>query len=115
MTCIYVCRFSTGVIKVGRSNRPDERIKEHAERVACVNVGLDQSRIFRCEGNEVDAETALLQMCFRSATKVHGSEWFSGLDFETVCHWALAASTAIVVKSADAVMVDRLGGADGLG
>lgn len=88
MSTIYVCLFSNGVIKVGRSVNPKTRISGHAARVACVGVELVGHRIFECFGNSVIAECKLINRCASHASGRQHREWFFGLVFSDVCQWA---------------------------
>ena len=85
---LYVCHFSNGHIKVGRSIHPKSRIAQHADRVACIGVELIESHLVLCAGYSVPAETALIQQCTELATKRNKNEWFEGLDYESVCEIA---------------------------
>jgi DNA-binding XRE family transcriptional regulator len=89
MDALYVCAFSNGAIKVGRSSDPDSRIAQHEERVACLGVLLNEKRAYPFTGYYVQAaEAELIARCTQHATSRHKSEWFTGLDFEEVCDWA---------------------------
>lgn len=84
---LYVCLFSNGHIKVGRSIDPESRIASHADRVACVGIELVDRAIFVTE-YQCSAEAMLIQRCIDACAQKHKNEWFSGLDFEAVCEWA---------------------------
>ena len=88
MEYLYVCHFSNGHIKVGRSVSPKSRIASHADRVACIGVELVEHHIVACAGYSVPAETALIERCTQLAAKRNKSEWFEGLDYESVCEIA---------------------------
>lgn len=85
---LYVCHFSNGHIKVGRSVYPKSRIAQHADRVACIGIELIEHHIAECIGHSEPAETSLINRCAELATKRHGSEWFAGLDYPMVCELA---------------------------
>lgn len=85
MEYLYVCHFSNGHVKVGRSIHPKSRIAAHADRVACVGIELIEHQIFECVGHSAPAESALIERCTELATKRNKSEWFEGLDFLDVC------------------------------
>ncbi len=87
MSHLYVCRFSSGHIKVGRSIDPESRVAQHAERVACVGVELVEYRTFACTGDVGVAEAALIEKCDAECERRLKSEWFEGLSFESVCAW----------------------------
>ena len=88
MSHIYVCLFSNGYIKVGRSIDALSRIALHADRVACVGIELVAHHIVACLGDSEQPEAALIDKCNTEALKRHKSEWFEGLDFSSVCAWA---------------------------
>lgn len=88
MEYLYVCLFSNGHIKVGRSTDPSARIAAHADRVACLGVELaDQFTIF-CVGAASSAEALLINRCRDRASQRNHNEWFVGLMFQEVCDWA---------------------------
>ena len=88
MQYLYVCHFSNGHIKVGRSISPKSRIASHADRVGCVGIELIEHYIVECSGHSAPAESVLIECCAGVAKKRNKSEWFEGLDYETVCSWA---------------------------
>lgn len=88
MDSLYVCRFSNGHIKVGRSIDPNSRIAQHADRVACMGVELDQSYVTECPDSSDARERRLIAKCAERATARFQSEWFAGLAFDEVCKWA---------------------------
>ena len=94
MNYLYVCRFSNGHIKVGRSiNDPATRINSHAERVACLGVDLTDSFRIPCADKLELRELNLIRSCASRATKRNNYEWFEGLDYVVVCDLARAAAT----------------------
>jgi DNA-binding XRE family transcriptional regulator len=93
---LYVCLFSNGHIKVGRSIKPASRIGSHCDRVACMGVTLVESRQYECAVNAMSAELALIRKCTEAAATKHQNEWFSGLDFLIACEWAEQASTGAI-------------------
>lgn len=88
MSHLYVCHFSSGHIKVGRSIDPVARVARHADRVACVGIELVEYRTFECAGDVFMAEAALIERCDTECTRRLKSEWFEGLTFESACEWA---------------------------
>lgn len=95
MESLYVCHFSNGHIKVGRSVYPKSRIASHADRVACIGVELVEHHIVECVSHAVPAEAALISMCSNAATKRNKSEWFVGLDYLDACNWADQCASTI--------------------
>lgn len=115
MTHLYVCHFSNGHIKVGRSIDPKARIAAHADRVACLGIELVEHHIAECVGFSQPAEAALIEQCANTATKRNQSEWFEGLDFPTVSQWCGEAAISIfsgqkTKQTADAEFIEKLGG-----
>jgi hypothetical protein len=88
MEWIYVCLFSNGHIKVGRSIDPQARIASHAARVACLGVTLESDRFFQCKEKAIECEQALIDFCVERATRRNHFEWFEGLSYTEVCEAA---------------------------
>lgn len=84
MQYLYVCLFSNGHIKVGRSINPESRIAAHADRVSCMGIELVEHKTFPCVGNVIARESALISACKDTAIRQHKHEWFEGLEFELV-------------------------------
>lgn len=93
MEYLYVCHFSNGHIKVGRSIDPRARIAAHADRVACMGVELVEHHIAECIGRSAPAEAALIERCAELSHKRNKSEWFEGLDYLDVCEQANACAS----------------------
>ena len=119
MQSLYVCLFSNGHIKVGRSDKPFLRIAAHADRVSCLGVTLTDQRIFECVGRASLAEAKMIQRCAAVTTQRNAVEWFEGVNFLDAVAWAqeLAAVSRFVtaytpgidgMKKADAIQA--LGG-----
>lgn len=85
---VYVIEFSTGVVKVGRSNDPRSRLgKHHAD------AQLHGHRIVRCwlsalHLNDVENENALIAYGRHCCTSSMRSEYFLGLPFDRVTEFA---------------------------
>lgn len=97
---LYVCSFSNGAVKVGRSSDPDSRIAQHEERVSCLGILLNEKHTIECVGPVVPAETEMIQRCAGAATTRHKNEWFYGLDFTEVCEWAGEIATGVFATPA---------------
>lgn len=93
MEALYVCAFSNGHIKVGRSVDPTARIATHAERVSCMGVDLVDHRTFWCLDPSRPREAQLIARCAEAADERFQHEWFSGLEFSLVCGWAAEAAS----------------------
>lgn len=92
MEALYVCLFSNGHIKVGRSTNPDARIAQHVARVSCMGVELVSREVVLCANSSSRREADLIARCAEAAERRFQSEWFAGLDFATVCQWAREAA-----------------------
>jgi hypothetical protein len=89
MEYIYVCQFSNGHTKVGRSIDPASRIATHASRVACLGVSLVDHCAVVCAISAEESEAALIDFCQKHAETRNANEWFSGLDYQSVLRAAL--------------------------
>lgn len=81
---LYVCEFSNGLVKVGRSVRPKTRISAHIDRLDCAGIGLTRHHIIECSGDVLQAEAALITWCKEAASAQNKNEWFYGVAFESV-------------------------------
>ena len=93
MISLYVCLFSNGHIKVGRSVNVLARISQHEERVSCLGVELVDYRVFDCVVHPGPAEAALIERCVDACSKRNKNEWFEGVDFDSACEWAAECSS----------------------
>ena len=116
MQYLYVCHFSNGHIKVGRSSDPKSRIAQHEERVSCLGVELVEHVIKECVSHVIPAETALINRCAAVAVRQNKNEWFVGLDFPEVCGWLVEAADATytlipaALAATDKELIQSLGG-----
>lgn len=98
MESLYVCLFSNGHIKVGRSIDPISRIAQHADRVSCFGVTLADHFIVECP-TVLFGEARLIDRCVEACETRHNNEWFAGLDFGEVCEWAAEAAHAVAAQA----------------
>lgn len=103
MQYLYVCLFSNGHIKVGRSINPESRIAAHADRVSCMGIELVEHKTFPCVGHVIPAEAELIDFCASKAAKVNKNEWFVGVDFLDACEAAESASA----KTSELQQIER--------
>lgn len=61
--------FDSGLIKVGRSERPHHRIAQHEDRLFVAGVTLVAEHVVACVGGPVTAESALMDRCASAATE----------------------------------------------
>jgi|GEM_PF-567267 len=119
---LYVCGFSNGFVKVGRSSDPSSRIAQHEERVSCLGILLNESHTVECAAHVLSAESALIELCAAAASGRNKNEWFDGLNFDEVCKWAEQCATQLASSAISSIRVirERLGVtqtalADGMG
>lgn len=112
MEYLYVCHFSNGHIKVGRSINPASRIASHVERVSCVGIELIEHHSALCVGRSAPAEAELISKCAELATAQYKNEWFSGIDFQDACAFANDAANSRHERSLMNVLtlIEELGG-----
>jgi putative transcriptional regulator len=103
MESLYVCLFSNGHIKVGRSIEPKSRIATHVDRVACMGVTLSDSFVVASADEDEAREQALIAKCVEASSRRHRLEWFEGLAFDQVCQWAREVALADLERGDSAV------------
>ena len=89
---IYVVEFSTGILKVGFSNEPNQRIAAH--RVESRRFRADVLRTWVSpahEGGKAN-EHALIAWCSRSGINETGNEYFRDVEFDDVVAYAKSLS-----------------------
>jgi len=105
---IYVLKWSTGAIKVGRSHMPKERINQHENNARLLGVKLQDLYVLPC-ANSHHAERLLINWVAARAIAVEGNEWVFGLKFDAVCEFAKSLEHAVpVVTVGAAEHKDRL-------
>ena len=109
MSSLYVCLFSNGHIKVGRSVDALARISQHEERVSCLGVELVDYRVFDCVTHPGSAEAVLIERCVDACSKRNKNEWFEGVDFDSACEWAAECASTPIASGATSV-IEALGG-----
>lgn len=82
---IYIIRFSTGVVKAGKSSNPRGRIGAHLNDAQKFNAEIDQLWLSVRHRNYSENEKMLLS---RMGDPSHGFEYFSGMSFEEVVETA---------------------------
>ena len=111
MSSLYVCLFSNGHLKVGRSVNALARISQHEERVSCLGVELVDYRVFDCVVHPGSAEAALIERCVEACSKRNKNEWFEGVDFDAACEWA--AECAITPRASSVMRLAEYLSSDG--
>lgn len=80
---IYVIEFSTGVVKVGRSINPTQRLATHARVARVHGVDIRQSWISERHHGCRETERKLIEFCRRRGTQID-DEHFRNIAFEEV-------------------------------
>ena len=91
---LYAAEFSNGVVKVGRSLRPEKRRIEHATPAAGLGLSMTRWATVPVIGDDLMAEQDALARCVSIATAVNMSEWFVGVSFEAAVDAIHKAATA---------------------
>lgn len=112
MSALYVCLFSNGHLKVGRSVNALARISQHEERVSCLGVELVDYRVFDCVVHPGPAEAALIERCVEACSKRNKNEWFEGVDFDSACEWAAECASTPITTAPEALdaAIEAMGG-----
>ncbi|WP_165938673.1 GIY-YIG nuclease family protein [Parafrankia sp. BMG5.11] len=77
---IYVIKFDTGAVKVGRTSRPSRRVSEHDR--ACRPFGVEIEEVWISQPHEgyANSERMLIAACSKIAEQIR-KEYFRGVDF----------------------------------
>lgn len=78
---VYVIQFTDGWIKVGSSASVRRRMNDHAKDAALRGARIERVFVSSPHDGWRTNETALVEHCNRSASAVHGREYFRGLSF----------------------------------
>ncbi|TAK32303.1 MAG: GIY-YIG nuclease family protein [Myxococcaceae bacterium] len=73
---LYVVEFISGVVKVGRSGRPDARIAQHAALARVHGGGIHATWVSREHFASSTTERELIEFCARHGRLVAGREYF---------------------------------------
>lgn len=85
---VYLIRFSSGTVKVGRTKRIDPRIQEHEKNARAHGASVSETWCAMVHDG-CAAEDALLSEARRAGRPVPGNpEFFEGLDFDTLRDFA---------------------------
>lgn len=84
LSSLYVVEFDQGTIKVGYSATPVERIAAHVYQAGQFGIGAVRQWVSEPHPTAYKVERTLVWWCKRLAVGIHGSEWFTGLDFDEV-------------------------------
>lgn len=89
---LYAAEFSNGVVKVGRSTRPEQRRVEHATPAAGLGLAMTRWATAPIIGDDLLAEQDALAQCAAIATSVNMAEWFVGVAFDAAVDAIKAAA-----------------------
>lgn len=90
MSYIYVIEFDSGLIKVGRTSRPQQRITSHKGNVYNISRAEIINQWVSCEHtNPGENERKLISYCEVKSKKTgKRSEWFNNVNFADVVSYA---------------------------
>jgi hypothetical protein len=96
---VYICLFSEGTIKVGRSDSSlQSRLTSHTATADIFNISMVTHKAFACVDSRV-TEKALIKWCESNCSRSSGREWFSGISFnECVANAELFATMTAKAK-----------------
>jgi hypothetical protein len=82
MSHVYVIEFDGGLIKVGRTSYPDQRIKTH-ESTVCnfTKKKIVNKWISSKHGNAKENELKMISFCSSTGESTGSREWFKGVSF----------------------------------
>ncbi|MEO3856130.1 GIY-YIG nuclease family protein [Acrocarpospora sp. B8E8] len=86
--CIYAIEFSSGVVKVGRTNDTTKRLAAHRKDAAQHHVEITRTWFSPGHHTYLDNETALIGFCAERWPAASGREYFGGADFDSVVAYA---------------------------
>lgn len=91
-TFVYVLQFSSGVVKVGYTANPAQRLKQHADTAQQHGGDITKHWVSQPHAQANENERRLIAFCADRAPRVTGNEkageYFTGLDFEEVLAYA---------------------------
>jgi hypothetical protein len=91
MSYVYIIEFDGGLVKVGRTNNPKNRIAAHAGNVRSVSgYKIINHWVSVKHSNYSENEANLINFCSAKFDKNEGSgrEWFVGCDFDSIVSYA---------------------------
>lgn len=77
---LYVIEFSTGIVKVGRSENPTQRLQAHRGHAYSLGVAILYDWYSPVINNFIVAEQTLINWCVHRATTQRSAEYFTGID-----------------------------------
>jgi hypothetical protein len=87
--CIYVLRFSTDIVKVGKAVNPKSRIAHHGLIARVHGVTITESWASGVHRRHSATERQLIDYCKARGKRIAvGAEYFTGVPFEAACDFA---------------------------
>jgi hypothetical protein len=93
---VYVVEFTSGVVKVGKSTRPTDRLASHAKYAQIHGGDIRQSWISERHHGCSDTERKLIDLCKMRGEVVFGKEYFRGISFRAARDFADLATHLVV-------------------
>jgi hypothetical protein len=84
---VYVIRFGSGTVKVGKSTEPRQRISQHHRMAAAHNVQLTKVWVSRAHADYSGTEQRLIEFCASRSRRIR-REYFDGMDFNAAVNFA---------------------------
>lgn len=78
---IYIILFESGILKAGRTQKPAQRISNHASNAAAFSTSISQVWVSCPHDNFASNEAELMASVAAMATKQNNREFFEGIDF----------------------------------
>lgn len=97
---VYVIEFVSGVVKVGKTIRPEARLRSHAGYAEAHGGGVLQSWVSEQIRLCGEAEQELIGYCKRRGELAFGREYFRGISFEEAQIGAEMAADLAVMEFA---------------
>jgi hypothetical protein len=103
---IYVIEFTSGVVKVGRTNTPQKRLAKHARTAQSHGVTISRSWFSTPHTGYGKNEMALIAFCAERWDISGGREYFGAADYEEIVQYAntlpmIALTEADIDKQAE--------------
>ncbi len=103
---LYLIEFSTGVVKVGRTISPKERLATHTRSARIHGVDVLRSWVSERHHGCVGTERQLIDLCGRLGARVE-AEYFRGVPFDKVQMFALLLAGCAASKHALGVRTEE--------
>jgi hypothetical protein len=86
---VYVLRFTTGVVKVGKAVNPATRIAAHRRHAQIHGVAISDGYVSDVHPYHSRTERQLIDYCAQQGSRIaEGNEYFTGVEFDAACDFA---------------------------